>query len=58
MRPRLFLVLVALLLAACATPPMADDGTLPRHPLIGTSWLAQAIDGTPVDPAVQSTVTF
>ena len=58
MRPRLYLVLVALLLAACATPPMADDGTLPRHPLIGTSWLAQAIDGTPVDPAVQSTVTF
>jgi putative lipoprotein len=58
MRPRVILVLLALSLAACATPPMADDGTLPRHALIGTSWLAQAIDGTAADPAVQSTVTF
>jgi len=55
---RVILVLLALSLAACATPPMADDGTLPRHPLIGTSWLSQTIDGTAVDPAVQSTVTF
>ena len=58
MRPRVILVLLALSLAACATLPMADDGTLPRHALIGTSWLAQAIDGTVADPAVQSTVTF
>ena len=58
MRPRVILVLLALSLAACATPPMADEGTLPRHALIGTSWLAQAIDGTVADPAVQSTVTF
>ena len=58
MRPRVILVLLALSLAACATPPMADDGTLPRHALIGTSWLAQAIDGTAADPAVRSTVTF
>src|SRR4029453_19187222 len=58
MRPRVILVLLALSLAACATPPMADDGTLPRHALIGTSWLAQPIDGTAADPAVQSTVTF
>jgi len=58
MRTRVILVLLALSLAACATPPMADDGTLPRHALIGTSWLAQAIDGTGADSAVQSTVTF
>jgi len=58
MWPRLILVLLALSLAACATPPMADDGTLPRHALVGTSWLAQAIDGSAVDPAVRSTVTF
>jgi heat shock protein HslJ len=58
MRPRVLLVVLTLSLGACATPPMADDGTLPRHPLIGTSWLAQTIDGTAVDPAGQSTLTF
>ena len=58
MWPRVILVLLALSFAACATPPMADDGTLPRHALVGTSWLAQAIDGSAVDPAVRSTVTF
>jgi putative lipoprotein len=58
MRPWLMVVLLVLSLAACATPPMADEGTLPRHALIGTSWLAQTIDGAAVDPAVPSTLTF
>ena len=58
MRRHIIVVVLTLSLAACATPPMGADGTLPRHALIATSWLAQAIDGTAVDPAVQSTVTF
>jgi len=57
---RAVLALVLVSVAGCATtaPPLAEDGSLPRHPLVGTSWLTQAIDGAPVDPTVQSTLTF
>jgi putative lipoprotein len=46
-------------LTGCGTaPPLADDGSLPRHPLIGTSWLVQNIDDVGVAADIRSTLTF
>ena len=58
MGPRLAFLAVVLSLFVSATAPMAQDATPPGHALVGTSWLAQRIDGVAVDPAVPSTLTF